>query len=725
MQRMKKMKAARSKLRTDITASLNRQVSKCVPTPLCERGCTNLVLAVTASDRISKGGDLCLTKQYENFKKVLEEIRRSFKNVRTKDGRRLDFKIVYVTVTGRLKYNENGEPEEEHLAEYGTNTAADPFLWIIDPWRRRLHKIIRGLAWLVPSALLLLAGMYFGGQAVQRHVVESNLDKAEDLLGNFGDHESTAFDKDKGTNTIAEAEACLKNANEARTFLVSDEVKEDRDRRLSTLLGTLMTNQVKLAYVNSSQDDSTYFDPNRTLEGRPELGSWPYWARSTCGQASYDAALVFRDQKTKELVRETLKSNVAYLISEFDKIIKEPDDKDPNDTVINRLLVQTSNSLFYQPQPDEPLKNQRDACLKIWKKKLAKRIERDGAPRIMSRILKTITNDTGLDVSKIQEDIFAAHKKELYTVYKTTAEEERRTIENADNLQLVASSLVKYLQQDAKSPYKGEVLEAARRRCSKIVSDTLSSSVGRKENFESIFQAARHLHRALGTKVFCEDMLGDNVLYWLAPTKRDAWPDFSSRWLRYTFHCDAVAVRTDHASNNPGAERFAKNVDALLTLSFEPQQKGYPRNIGSKWLLRYEDRGGERDIGESESWIPIPNSSIDVEMAATDVLKVRVKPGEEDWIINVDIPGCTIDFWPGWGNHESAFTFESKSDIYPQDAYYGVHLLNVRLEGGPKQAFEEALTKVRAREPELKAKREKEVSDANNFLKTIGNNGNE
>jgi hypothetical protein len=30
---MKKMKAARSKLRTDMTASINRQASKCVPTP--------------------------------------------------------------------------------------------------------------------------------------------------------------------------------------------------------------------------------------------------------------------------------------------------------------------------------------------------------------------------------------------------------------------------------------------------------------------------------------------------------------------------------------------------------------------------------------------------------------------------------------------------------------------------------------------------------------------
>jgi hypothetical protein len=29
---MKKMKAARSKLRTDMTASINRQASKCVPT---------------------------------------------------------------------------------------------------------------------------------------------------------------------------------------------------------------------------------------------------------------------------------------------------------------------------------------------------------------------------------------------------------------------------------------------------------------------------------------------------------------------------------------------------------------------------------------------------------------------------------------------------------------------------------------------------------------------
>jgi len=34
---MKKMKAARSKLRTDMTASINRQASKCVPTRVRQR----------------------------------------------------------------------------------------------------------------------------------------------------------------------------------------------------------------------------------------------------------------------------------------------------------------------------------------------------------------------------------------------------------------------------------------------------------------------------------------------------------------------------------------------------------------------------------------------------------------------------------------------------------------------------------------------------------------
>ena len=490
-----------------------------------------------------------------------------------------------------------------------------------------------------------------------------------------------------------------------------------------------MTNQVKLAYVNTPQDGSTYFEPNRTLEGRPELDLWSYWERCSRGKIPYSDVIAFRDQKNRKLVSETLKSNVEYLIKELEKIIKATDGSNPDDETVKHLFVQAFNCLSNPMLANETctnsLKGQRDLCLDIWKSKLANRIEQDGTSRVLSRIFKTITEDTGLDVSNIQEDIFVLHKKELYTAYKTTAEENRRKIETADDLLHLASYLVTYLQRDAKSPYKGDVLEAARRVCNNAVSNTLSLQGDRKVRFNDIFQAARHLHKALDSIVFCEDMLGDNALYWLAPTKRDAWPNDSSGWLRYTLHCDAVAVRTDHASNNHGSKTFAQNVDALLTLSFEPQQKRYPRDIGSKWLLRYEDRGGERDIGESESWIPIPNSSIDVEMAATDVLKVRVKPGEEDWNWNVDIPGCTMNFWPGWGNHESAFTYESKRDIYPQDAYYGVCLLNVRLEGGPKQAFENALTKANAREPEIRAKREKEVSDADKFLKTKGNNGNE
>ena len=694
---------------------------------LREKGCKNFVLAVTASDRISKGGDLCRTEQYRNFKEVLEEIRLFLKNARRKYGRSIDFKIVYVTVTGRLKYNENGEPEEERLAGYGKNTAADPFLWIIDPWRMRLRKFIKRVSWVVPSAALLLAGLYFGGQAAQRHEVESNLDKAEDLLGKFVDTETADYDKEKGANAIAEAEACLKHANEASTFLVSDVVKANHGMRLSALLGTLMTNQVELAYANSKPDDSTYTNPNRTLEGRPEFALWSYWARSPRGKAVHDAVLEFRDQKTEKLVRETLSSTVKYLVNEFDKIIKEPDDKDPDDATVNCLLVQACRCLSRQPHVDKLLRSQRDECLKVWKKKLASRIEQDGTPKVMSRIIKTITEDTGLNAGDIQEDIFVSYKKEMYTAYKTRAEEFRRKIEGTRDPQTIATQLTEYLNTDANSPYKWFVLEAAGLRCNKVVADILSSSEGRKENFDSIFQAARHLGKALDKKTFCEGQFGDNVLYWLAQTinKDGARLKTSSDWLRYTFHCDAVAVRTDHASNNHGSERFAQNVDAQLTLSFEPQQDGYPRDIGEEGLLRYAENGGERDIGESESWIPIPNSSIDVEMGAADVLKIRVQPGEENWKWDVAIPGCTMDFWPGWGNHESAFTYESKRDIYPQDAYYGVCLLNVRLEGGPKRAFDDALEKANARERGNRAKWEKEVSDADRFLKSQEGGGHE
>lgn len=48
--------------------------------------------------------------------------------------------------------------------------------------------------------------------------------------------------------------------------------------------------------------------------------------------------------------------------------------------------------------------------------------------------------------------------------------------------------------------------------------------------------------------------------------------------------------------------------------------------------------------------------------------------------------------------------------------------MNARLEGGPKQAFEDALARANAREPAIRARRKKEVSDADKFLEDKGNN---
>ena len=338
----------------------------------------------------------------------------------------------------------------------------------------------------------------------------------------------------------------------------------------------------------------------------------------------------------------------------------------------------------------------------------------------MALITGCVSADGGpqLDPNQAKE----AKQLELYTAYKAKAEEVRRKIGVTTDLQTIARQLTEYLYSDAKSPYKWIVLEAASLRCNKVASDTLSSSAGRKENFERIFQAARHLGKTLDNETFCADQFGDNALYWLAQTinKNGERLETSSGWLRYTFHCDAVAVRTDHARENPGSKRFDKNVDARLTLSFEPQQDGYPRDIGKEDFLRYGKTGGERDRADRASWIPIPDSSIDVEMLATDVLKIKVKPGKEDWMWDVDIPGCTLDFWPGWGDNEDEFSYSSDKKVYPLSAWYGVHLVNVRLEGGPKQAFEDALARANAREPAIRARRKKEVSDADMFLETKG-----
>ena len=342
----------------------------------------------------------------------------------------------------------------------------------------------------------------------------------------------------------------------------------------------------------------------------------------------------------------------------------------------------------------------------------------------MALMTGCVSADGGPQLAQNQGE--TAKRLELYAAYKTKADEYRRKIEGTKDLQTVVTQLTQYLYSDAKSPYKGVVLEAASLRCNKVVSETLSSPAGRKENFERIFQSLRHLGKTLDDQTFCEGQFGDNALYWLAQTiyKNGKMLETSSDWLRYTFHCDAVAVRTDHASENPGAKRFDKNVDALLNLSFESEQDGYPRDIGAEGFLRYAKNGGERNIADRESWIPIPNSRIDVETCATDILTIKVKPGKEDWMWDVDIPGCKMDFWLGWGNNEDAFTYVSNKDVYPQVAWYGVHLLNVCLEGGPKQAFEDALAKANARGPAIRAEREKEVSDADNFLKTKGNNGN-
>lgn len=680
---------------------------------LCERGCTNLVLAVTASDRISKGGDLCQTKQYENFKKVLEEIRRSFKNVRTKDGCRLDFKIVYVTVTGRLKYNENGEPEEEHLAEYGASTAADPFLWIIDPWRRWWHKFIRRLAWLVPSAALLLAGMYFGGQAVQRHVVKSNLDKAEDLLGNFGDPESPTFDMKTGTNTIAEAEACLKKANEAWTFLVSEEVKKDRDGRLSTLLGTLMTNQVKLAYVNSPQDASTYFDLNRTLEGRPELASWPYWARSSRGQASHDAALGFRDEKTKELVQATLKLNVEYL----EKRLQEATKKLPDDKEIGKLLKNVADSLkkITDERTMDNLRYWQQQVVKSWIESVGK----DVPENFESRLRIVFKDETDLNVAETDK---AIHRVWLMGE-RIKALQVVNAIKPRDSAQYAADNLYKYITSSSgsKSPYRWYVFDNCKNKFNQRMNEVLSSPEKRKVGFVDLFYATKTLKKIdgelkkAGDDNLLEKTFGDCALFWMSRELTDNMK-LPGDWLRFRFQCDSMWIRTDHLANNPSSKPFKEGVCMTLKLYFSSGGSFsvcWSKKIG-EWLAWDEIESDNRDY-----FTGFRDMGLDKQMEATEVLALKVCDFKEDYFPDHKVPDLDFEFWPGWdapGDVKSK-PYGAEKEYYPNEALFRAWLGDVKITDGPKDSFLAAKRKADARIEAIKMLHNEELSGAEKEIK--------
>ena len=682
---------------------------------LCEKGCKRFVLAVTASDRISNGGDLFQTEQHKNFKTALKKIqgylkkRLSSENKKIKKNKgrnELDYTVKYVTVTGRLKYDEEGNAQEVHLAKDSENTAADPFLWIIDPRRRRLRNLVRRLMWIVPSSLVLFAAICAGLYAWNAYKIRDCLNQAENDLTNFGDPGATNFDREKGSNTLVAAENRLKWVNE-RKWLVADKDMQVIDERLPALLATLMTNQVWLAYNNliSTVDKSTYNDPHMTLKGQTELESWPYWARCIRGKVAYEAAKVFRDQRDIDLSSKVLNCTVQYLINEFRKL---NDYGKQNDDAIKSLFEDVhscSNDVAVVGNANDlgNLMLMRNICLEKWMKNVSDGISKNGVGWADNRISSVITKNTGLDREGVRKSIFSSHRDVELKAFKEEAEKYVMKVLDGDNdLQKVAVELFNYLSEHAKSPYKEMVLDAAQRRFNEAISTILKKEDNRVDLFEQIFHATRKL-RNLGEKDFNEACFGDNALFWLAATitnENGVAYQHSKEWLCYDFKCDAVAVRTDHATNNPNAPVFKRQVDANMILSWQ----GNKRKVGGNWLIK--NKSGEND------WTTIPDSHVRCQMAANDILRIDVGPGEENWKWDINIPPFHCEFSPGWNNNKQCFAYKSKADVYPHDALYWVMFYNVHIENGPYDVFSKALKMANDRKDAQKTKRDAIVKAA-------------
>ena len=211
---------------------------------LIKEGCRQFVLAITASDRISRGGDLRHTEQHKDFKVALGAIVDHLKAwKRTKERREINYKVVPVTVTGRLNYNDKGEAEEAHLAKDSENTSADPFLWIIDPWRQSIRKWGKILALSVLVGCAILWALYAGLRTWHGYNIESYLNEAESALVNFGETESPDFDMEGGKKKLETVESNLKKVNDA--WFVGDSEMAIIAERLPGLLGTLMTNSAQ------------------------------------------------------------------------------------------------------------------------------------------------------------------------------------------------------------------------------------------------------------------------------------------------------------------------------------------------------------------------------------------------------------------------------------------------------------------------------------------------
>ncbi len=665
---------------------------------LVRKGCRHFVLAVTASDRISKGGDLYRTDQHEEFKKALREILDFLKaEKRTKEGAEINYKVVPVTVTGRLTYNDKGEVEEAHLAKGSENTAADPFLWIIDPWRMRVRKLVKVLLWSALSAVALLSALYVGISTWYGSHIEGYLNEAESALESFGDPASPDFREAEGRASLDAAASNLEKVNEA--WLVGDKDSGLIDKRLPGLLGTLMTNQVLLAYKNLRPSGDDYISPNRTFDGREELKSWPYWARNPRTASVCASAEKFRESKLQELCAETLTSSAKYLVREAAKTARKWDD----DSDVNIFLRHAGECLasLLPPARDE-LAAARDGVLGKWEASVIGNGKIKGRDEVSLHVNAAITEDTGLS----KEDVLGRIWSTVLKMQKGKAEEITKKIMNGRNsLQSIALELFDYISESNDSPYKWGVLEAAKNRCNGTVSGLLASSKDRRDGFDDVFQAARKLH-GLGSALCNEGNFGDNALYWLNPTNGNGVTfKYSSDWLRCRFHCAAVKVRTDHRTNNPESKPFTREVDANLVIYFDPPKAGYPKRIGGDWLIKNKEGEG--------TWTFIPDSEIDVDMAATDILQVSlVEETREDWTPDLPIPRISFNCWPGWRECTMRHEYRSDPKEYPNDAYYLVEFDGRQITGGPDEAFTRALEMADARADAQAKKRSEEESKA-------------
>jgi len=300
------------------------------------------------------------------------------------------------------------------------------------------------------------------------------------------------------------------------------------------------------------------------------------------------------------------------------------------------------------------------------------------------------------EIAKELEERNMAEKlqKELEAANKVTGliDDER------NSMQVISAELVNYLTESEKSPYRWKVLHRAKNRFNGEVQKL------KPEVFEDVFQSARKLYNGLrGTSCWNAETFGDNALYWLTPTNSEGIVhQASNKWLCYDFQCENILFKTDHLRNNPESKPFYNHkVWVNFYLSYGSFSRDF--SIGNR-IVEYSNG----------NYANIPDSKIDTQrMKATDVIKLKLCKGEEDdWWYDVDLPRTTFEFRPGWDMIEAELAYGSKRDVYPNDVFFIVRLDNSKVTGGPREAFEQALSRAKEHEAKINEKRVKAVKEA-------------